>query len=220
MRYRRDGWLSLNEKPNVSSISTETYNVNEASFFAFTHPWKNIIHKHHGLSSLSSSRGAYSFEIQLDLIPKSFHGLHMQRSSRDSTGIIHNNVDRSNILLNLCYRFFDCRLFRNIARIRENFCPLRLTDLLCFGEILKFQVKDNDISTSFGKRCCDCLSDSSTTAYKGQLRRGGGGGTCNYSDAALEFPDEAGRVDGRIDIGVDFGFFYLLEELSRFKLPN
>ena len=144
----------------------------------------------------------------------------MQRSSRYSARIIHNNVDRSNILLNLCYRFFDRRLFRNIARIRENFCPLRLTDLLCLCKILKFQVKDNDVSTSLDKRCCNCLSDSSTTAYKGQLRRGRGGGTYNYGDAALEFPDEAGRVDGRIDVSVDFGFFYLLEELSRFKLPN
>ena len=46
------------------------------------------------------------------------------------------------------------------------------------------------------------------------------GVTCNYGDAALEFPDEAGRVDGRIDVSVDFRFFCLLEELSRFKLPN
>ena len=166
MRYRMDEWLSPNEKPNLSSISMETYDINDTSFFAFTHPWKNIIRKHHGLSSISSPRAKYSFEIQLDLIPKSFHGLHMQRSSRDSTSIIHNNVNKPNILLNLCYCRFHCRLFRNIARVRENFCPLRLTDLLCFCKILKFQVKDNDISTSLGKRCCNCLSDSSTAAYR------------------------------------------------------
>ena len=53
-----------------------------------------------------------------------------------------------------------------------------------------------------------------------QLRRGRDGGTCNYGDAALEFPDEAGRVDRGIDVTVDFGFFCLLEELSRFKLRN
>ena len=96
----------------------------------------------------------------------------MQRSSRDSTGIIHNNVDRSNILLNLCYRLFDRRLFRNIARIRENLCPLRLTDFLCLGQILNFQVEDNDISPSLGKGSCNCLSDSSTAAYK--VSYGGG----------------------------------------------
>jgi hypothetical protein len=164
--------------------------------------------------------GTYSLEIQLDLIPKSFHGLHMQRSSRDSPGIIHNNVDRSNILLNLCYRLLDRRLFRNIASIRENFCPLCLTDLLCLGEILNFQVEDSDIGTSLGKRCCNCLSDSSTTACKVSYGGGEVGGTCNYGDAALEFPDEARRVDRGIDISVDFRFFCLLEKLSRFELRN
>jgi hypothetical protein len=102
-----------------------SYDIDDTALFAFTEQGHKIMSEQHG-----------SFEIQLNLIPESFHGLHMEGSGTHTTRVVDHNVDGADILLNFCDGGFDDIVFGDIAGIWESSDTLRFAKFLCFREVL------------------------------------------------------------------------------------
>ena len=159
------------------------------------------------MSLNSYFKEAYRFEIQFDLIPKSFHGFHVKRASRNCPRIVNHRIHGAEIFLDLLDSGLDKRILGHIASVRlDLFRPLGMTLLLCLGEILDFQVDEREIRPGLGKCNRNGLSDPTTTSYPPLIHEIGVE-TSYDDDATFEFPGEARGVNGIVNVVVNGGFF-------------